>query len=202
MSRATSNSTLLKRAANVTIVALCMVCSLVLLGAVPAEFAANREAATTIATAPAQATIPAERHVVAEADESLAVPAAAMIPADLDLLTDIPAVPVTPPAPRTRVLRMEVTAYCPCTKCCGPRAQGITASGKTVSYNDGKFVAADTSVLPFGKKIVVPGYAGNAAVEVIDRGGAIKGNKLDLYFPSHEDALIWGRQMLDVTVYE
>ncbi len=105
-------------------------------------------------------------------------------------------------AVQPRTLAMEVTAYCPCTKCCGPKAQGITASGKLVDHNGGRFVAADTRVLPFGKKLSIPGYADNAPVEVIDRGGAIKGHKLDLYFPTHEQALIWGRQTLDVTVYE
>ena len=102
----------------------------------------------------------------------------------------------------SRTIQMEVTGYCPCKKCCGPAAKGITASGKTVRHNGGKFVAADTKVLPFGTKLVVPGYAGNKAVEVIDRGGAIKGNKLDLYFATHNEALKWGRQKVAVTVLE
>ena len=71
-----------------------------------------------------------------------------------------------------------------------------------MSHNGGRFVAADTSLLPFGTKLVIPGYAGDEAVEVIDRGGAIKGHKLDLYFPTHEEALEWGRQWVDVTVIE
>ncbi len=103
---------------------------------------------------------------------------------------------------RPRTIEMEVTAYCPCTKCCGKNAQGITASGKRVSYNNGKFVAADTKVLPFGKKLLIPGYASDAPVEVIDRGGAIKGNKLDVYFSTHKEALKWGRQRLTVVVIE
>jgi 3D (Asp-Asp-Asp) domain-containing protein len=104
-------------------------------------------------------------------------------------------------AHRLRIIRMEVTAYCPCPRCCGENAQGITASGHDVSYNNSHFVAADTEVLPFGTKLVIPGYTG-APVEVIDRGGAIKGNKLDVFFPTHEEALQWGRQFLDVTVVE
>jgi 3D (Asp-Asp-Asp) domain-containing protein len=104
--------------------------------------------------------------------------------------------------PRVRTMRMEVTAYCPCTKCCGENAQGITASGRDVSYNNSRFVAADTTVLPFHTKLVIPGYHSGATVEVIDRGGAIKGNKLDLYFPTHEEALEWGRQWVDVTIVE
>jgi 3D (Asp-Asp-Asp) domain-containing protein len=102
---------------------------------------------------------------------------------------------------KSRVIWMEVTAYCACPKCCGPMAKGITASGKLVNYNGGKFVAADTSMLPFGTKLVIPGYAGKP-VEVIDRGSAIKGNKLDVFFASHQEALKWGRQNIAVTVVE
>jgi 3D (Asp-Asp-Asp) domain-containing protein len=105
-------------------------------------------------------------------------------------------------APRVRVMKMEVTAYCPCTKCCGPKAQGITASGKRVSYNGGRFVAADTRLLKFHTKLIIPGYADNQPVPVIDRGGAIKGNKLDVYFPSHQTARQWGRRKIDVLVIE
>jgi 3D (Asp-Asp-Asp) domain-containing protein len=101
-----------------------------------------------------------------------------------------------------RTIRMEVTAYCPCVKCCGPKAQGLTASGKHVSHNNGRFVAADTSILPFGTRLVIPGYADDQAVEVADRGGAIKGNKLDLFFSTHEAALQWGRQTVEVTVIQ
>ena len=97
---------------------------------------------------------------------------------------------------------MEVTAYCPCTKCCGEQAAGITASGKTVRHNDGRFVAADTRLLPFGTELSIPGYHGGQAVPVLDRGGAIKGNRLDVYFPTHQEALNWGRQRLAVTVIE
>jgi 3D (Asp-Asp-Asp) domain-containing protein len=112
----------------------------------------------------------------------------------------IPAVAII--GPHYRTIRMEVTAYCPCPKCCGANAQGITASGRDVSYNNSRFVAADTSVLPFHTKLIIPGYHSGATVEVIDRGGAIKGNKLDLYFPTHEEALQWGRKWIDVTVID
>jgi len=97
---------------------------------------------------------------------------------------------------------MEVTAYCPCPRCCGPQAQGITASGKSVEYNSGKFIAADTRLLPFGTRVSIPGYHEGQPVEVIDRGGAIKGNKLDVFFPTHEEALQWGRQTVTVAVFE
>ena len=114
----------------------------------------------------------------------------------------VPVVIVTPAAvPTLKTIEMEVTAYCPCTKCCGPKAQGLTASGKRVSHNNGQFVAADRK-FRFGTKLLIPGYADNQPVEVLDRGGAIKGNKLDVYFASHAEAKKWGRQTLTVTIVE
>ena len=101
-----------------------------------------------------------------------------------------------------RTVLMEVTAYCPCDLCCGKHSKGITASGKPVSFNGGRFVAADTRVLPFGTQLRVPGYDGGNVVEVADKGGAIKGNKLDVYFPDHKTALRWGRQILPVEVVD
>jgi 3D (Asp-Asp-Asp) domain-containing protein len=104
--------------------------------------------------------------------------------------------------PRAKAVFMEVTAYCPCRKCCGPEAHGITASGRHVSHNDAQFVAADTALLPFHTKLVIPGYAANMPVEVLDKGGAIKGNRLDVFFPTHEQALEWGRRVVEVIVVE
>ena len=86
-----------------------------------------------------------------------------------------------------------ITAYCPCVKCCG-KANGITASG--VKAVQGVTVATDKSI-PFGTKIYIDGV-GERIVQ--DRGGAIKGNKIDLYFDSHEKALEFGRQTKQVTI--
>jgi 3D (Asp-Asp-Asp) domain-containing protein len=71
---------------------------------------------------------------------------------------------------------------------------------KTVDYNNGHFVAADPS-LHFGTKVIIPGYS-NSGVEVVDRGGAIKGNHIDVFFPTHEQALQWGKQTLNVIVMD
>lgn len=116
-----------------------------------------------------------------------------------------------------RVLMMEVTGYCECGKCCnwkrswlrlgrpviksGPhkgrkKEVGITASGKKAKRGT---IAADTSVLPMGTVLFVPGY-GWGRVE--DRGGAIKGNRLDLFFDSHQEALEWGRQKMKVGIWD
>jgi len=93
---------------------------------------------------------------------------------------------------------MRVTAYCPC-KLCTTNGTGITASGKPVTANGGKFVAADRSI-PFGTLISIPGYADGAPVPVLDRGGAIRGNRLDVFFPSHKAAREWGVRWLNVEI--
>ena len=108
----------------------------------------------------------------------------------------------TAAAPVPHVVWMEVTAYCPCTKCCGPNAHGMTASGKDVGYNGGAFVAADTAQYSFGTRLSIPGYHDGQSVEVIDRGSAIKGDHLDVFFPTHQQALQWGRQRLPVTIVQ
>ncbi len=117
-----------------------------------------------------------------------------------ELLRPIVAAAPSGPHVRSRLMMMEVTAYCACKKCCGPGAHGVTASGKSVEYNNGRFVAADTDVLPFGTVLNIPGYNGDHEVEVVDRGGAIKGNRLDVFFASHDEALEWGRRKVAVLV--
>lgn len=109
---------------------------------------------------------------------------------------------------------MEVTGYCRCGSCTGwrrnwygravyaygsqegqPKEVGITASGSRARVGT---IAADTRRYPFGTIMYVPGY-GYGRVE--DRGGAIKGEKIDLYFKSHAAALEWGRQTRSVKVW-
>lgn len=101
-----------------------------------------------------------------------------------------------------RTMSMIVTAYSPDERSCGKWADGITASGYSVWTNGMKLVAADTSVLPFGSLVSVPGYDNGNVVPVLDRGGAIKGNRLDVLYATHERALRWGVQHLEVTIWE
>ena len=107
---------------------------------------------------------------------------------------------ITPAKPRT--LWMEVTAYCPCKKCCGSHATGITSSGRPITYNGGKFVAADLKLLPYGTRVIVPGYNDGKPVEVIDRGGAIRGSHIDIFMKTHEEAVEWGKKRLQVVVVD
>ena len=88
-----------------------------------------------------------------------------------------------------------VYAYCPCEKCCGQWSGGPTASG--VMPEEGRTVAADWNVLPAGTEIYIDGV-GWRTVE--DTGSGINGHTLDLYMDSHQDALEWGLQEVEVFV--
>lgn len=89
----------------------------------------------------------------------------------------------------------KVTAYCHCVRCCG-KSDGITASGTKVK--EGRTIAVDPDVIPLGSKVELNGNTYIAE----DVGGAVKGNKIDLYFDTHEEALIWGVQYKNVKLLE
>lgn len=101
-----------------------------------------------------------------------------------------------------KTITMVVTAYSPDERSCDDSADGYTATNHSVWTNAMKLVAADTKLLPFGSMVSVPGYADGAVVPVLDRGGAIKGRRLDVLYPTHEIARQWGRRRLQVTVWE
>ena len=86
----------------------------------------------------------------------------------------------------------KVTAYCSCAKCCG-KTTGYTASGTKATA--GRTVAASAQ-FAYGTKLVINGKE----YVVEDRGGAIKGNKIDIYMNSHAEALAWGVKYLPVQV--
>ena len=106
------------------------------------------------------------------------------------------------PLRKIRDVDMLVTAYSPDARSCGKWADGVTASGYSVWTNGMRLVAADTDLLPFGSVVSVPGYNGGQPVPVLDRGGRIKGQRLDVLYPTHETALRWGAQRLTVTIWE
>ena len=86
----------------------------------------------------------------------------------------------------------KITAYCPCSKCCG-KTSGRTASGTTATA--GRTVAA-SSKFAFGTKLNIGGHV----YTVEDRGGAINGNKIDIFVNTHAEALQWGVRYLNVSV--
>lgn len=77
---------------------------------------------------------------------------------------------------------------------------GITYSGVKVTRDLFSTVAADLNVFPIGTILFIPGYGYGV---VADKGGAIKGNKVDLYYETVEDVYNnWGKKTLEVYVIE
>lgn len=98
----------------------------------------------------------------------------------------------------TQVIPMLATGYCNCIKCCGKNpgdyGYGVTASGLKTRRG---IVAVDTSVIKLGTKLYVEGY-GEAIAG--DTGSKIKGNRIDLFFDTHDEALSFGRKTINVYV--
>lgn len=111
------------------------------------------------------------------------------------------------PAQEPQKLTVTATAYCSCPKCCGiwsaehPSRIGTGYTQKTASGTiptEGRTIATDPSVIPTGSKVELNGNTYIAE----DIGGAIQGNKIDIYFDTHEEALEWGKQTVEVTILD
>ena len=90
----------------------------------------------------------------------------------------------------------KATAYCSCERCCDKDPSdewyGITASGKRARWGT---VAVDRRVIELGSKLIIEGYP-DTIFRAEDVGGAIKGNHIDVWFPSHREALKFGVQRI------
>ena len=85
----------------------------------------------------------------------------------------------------------KLTAYCACDKCCG-KTDAITATGAKATQ--GRTIAVDPKVIPYGSEVIIDGEKYIAE----DCGGAIKNNRIDVYFENHDDALNFGVKFEDV----
>jgi 3D (Asp-Asp-Asp) domain-containing protein len=90
------------------------------------------------------------------------------------------------PASGGRKLTVEATGYA---------IHGTTATGIPTSWG---VVAVDPSVIPLGTRMFVPGYGEGVAA---DTGSAVQGNVIDLWFPTREQALQWGRRTVTITLH-
>lgn len=92
--------------------------------------------------------------------------------------------------------KFRITHYCKCSICCGPWANGITATGVTATTN--RTIAVDPSQIPYGTKVVINGQVYVAE----DCGGAIKENCIDIYVANHEEGISKGVYYADVYVIQ
>lgn len=104
-------------------------------------------------------------------------------------------VEIVEPAPKQETIQLEAiaTAYCGCVKCCG-KSDCITSTGTRAT--EGRTIAADPRVIPYGTHVLINGHE----YIVEDCGGAINGNRIDIYFESHADALQFGVQNVTLEI--
>ncbi|MDF2891961.1 MAG: hypothetical protein K0R80_2328 [Clostridia bacterium] len=100
----------------------------------------------------------------------------------------------------TRAIKMSATAYDATFESCGKYPDdphyGITYSGLKVRPG---IVAVDPRVIPLGTWLYVEGYGEALAADI---GGAIKGNKIDLYYESPSDVKKFGRRPVKVYILD
>jgi 3D (Asp-Asp-Asp) domain-containing protein len=87
----------------------------------------------------------------------------------------------------------KLTGYCACEYCCG-KTDGITSTGTKAKAD--RTIAVDPSVIPYGSVVKINGKEYVAE----DCGGAIKNNKIDIFFNTHDEALEWGVKYAEVYV--
>jgi 3D (Asp-Asp-Asp) domain-containing protein len=114
--------------------------------------------------------------------------------------------------PKYRTVKAKVTAYCPCTGCCGPNAKGITGSGDPVDPYDGVAAAVDRNGregLPYRTMVEICLPGGTVLrKEVDDTGGAMRQSwkkgvyHFDVRMASHEEAKKFGvHESAEVRIY-
>ena len=94
----------------------------------------------------------------------------------------------------------KITHYCACEICCGSwannRPNGIVYTASGAVAEAGKTIAVDPSVIPYGTEVVID----NQTYIAQDCGGAIQGNRIDVYCDSHQEALQLGVKYAEVFV--
>ena len=94
----------------------------------------------------------------------------------------------------------KLTAYCSCSLCCGKwannRPNGIVYGAIGEELKEGYSIAVDPAVIAYRTEVIINGHTYKAQ----DCGGAIKGNRIDVYFENHNDALKFGVQYAEVFV--
>ena len=97
----------------------------------------------------------------------------------------------------------KITAYCSCYSCCSQWAlnRPVDKNGNEIVYGSvgekliaGKSIAIDPNVIPYGSEIIINGNTYIAQ----DTGGAIKGNRIDVYCDNHQEALEFGVKYAEV----
>ena len=71
----------------------------------------------------------------------------------------------------------------------------ITSTGKRPKWGT---IAVDPTVIPYGTKVYIPQF--NKTFIAEDCGGAIKGNKIDIFMNDESSVYNWGRKTIDIYI--
>jgi 3D (Asp-Asp-Asp) domain-containing protein len=93
-------------------------------------------------------------------------------------------------------MTLVATAYCGenYPHICNDGDSSKTATGTKPTA--GRTIAVDPRMIPYGSKVIINGVTYIAE----DCGGAIKSNRIDIFFDTHQEALQWGRRTVEAIV--
>jgi peptidoglycan DL-endopeptidase CwlO len=150
---------------------------------------ARAERAAYIGSLARQRTLTARRiaRLATQAQTSASHALVAKTPeATVSLPTGQSTTPSAPPATAGDTITVTATGY---------SLGGSTSTGIPVGWG---VVAVDPSVIPLGTRLTIPGYGEGVAA---DTGGGVQGTAIDLWFPTQEQALGWGKRTIMVTLH-
>ena len=85
-----------------------------------------------------------------------------------------------------RLMTVNASAY---------SGHSITSTGTTPKWGT---IAVDPSVIPYGTRVYIPKF--DMVFTAEDCGGAIKGNKIDIFMNSESDCVNFGRQNIEIQI--
>jgi peptidoglycan DL-endopeptidase CwlO len=118
--------------------------------------------------------------------DALQAAAARSIPSAPQPISETTAPAPAPLGGAARTITVSATGY---------SIAGRTATGMPTGWG---VVAVDPSVIPLGTRLTIPGYGEGVAA---DTGGNVRGNTIDLWFPTARQAAAWGRRTVTVTLH-
>jgi 3D (Asp-Asp-Asp) domain-containing protein/LysM repeat protein len=137
---------------------------------------------------------PAKAEAAPAKAEAAPQPAVQAPPAQAQPTPPAAPAPAAPSNKSQKEITVKATAYTASCEGCS----GITATGINIKANPNeKVIAVDPSVIPLGSKVYVEGFGEATAA---DTGGAIKGNRIDVFIPSEQAANNFGVKQLKVTI--
>ena len=128
----------------------------------------------------------------------IAIPTVTVTPTPTKKPTNTPKPTSTPtptctPTPKLKYIgTFRATGYCPCGRCCGAGGGKHTASGTKPTAN--RTISTDPRVIKTGSHVFINGQEYIAE----DTGSAIKGNRIDIFFKTHKEALKFGVKKIKV----